>query len=341
MRRRTRADPRLQLRGVPQRLRTAGLERRRLLQRPHLRLRQGVPSRSGWPACSEISCLSADEQRMLNQIRGNSYCHIFAFVEEYIVPMVLDRARSDVYGDESRLRSLLRFAEEETKHQEMMDRACRQFADRIRGRVRTRTRARGSRRGRALDVAPDGIAADEHDRVVHPAPLHRARPRPCRPRRVVPRPAAVPLDRRVTPRPPRQPADRRSRSHGELPTSESRPSTSCSSSVARSTDCSRSNSSSTSSPSRRQRAHLHRRRTSRRSVHISSARTAGRSSSPACSTPTSSRSSSSSRTRDARRSPPRRRHSPRERTTLKAVHAQAGCACLHPNGHYALRSCHL
>jgi hypothetical protein len=77
----------------------------------------------------EISCLSAEEQRTLNQIRGNSYCHIFAFVEEYIVPMVLDRARSDVYGDESRLRSLLRFAEEETKHQEMMDRACRQFAD--------------------------------------------------------------------------------------------------------------------------------------------------------------------------------------------------------------------
>ena len=76
----------------------------------------------------EIRCLDDDEQRMLNQIRGNSYCHIFAFVEEYIVPMVIDSARSDVYGDETRLRSLLRFAEEETKHQEMMDRACRQFA---------------------------------------------------------------------------------------------------------------------------------------------------------------------------------------------------------------------
>jgi hypothetical protein len=77
----------------------------------------------------KITCLSDDEQRMLNQIRGNSYCHIFAFVEEYIVPMVLDRARCDVYGDETRLRSLLRFAEEETKHQELMDRACRQFAE--------------------------------------------------------------------------------------------------------------------------------------------------------------------------------------------------------------------
>jgi hypothetical protein len=64
---------------------------------------------------------------MLNQIRGNSYCHIFAFVEEYIVPLVVDHARGDVYGDETRLWSLLRFAEEEVKHQEMLRRACDQF----------------------------------------------------------------------------------------------------------------------------------------------------------------------------------------------------------------------
>ena len=64
---------------------------------------------------------------MLNQIRGNTYCHIFAFVEEYIVPMVMANANRDVYGDETRLWSLLRFAEEEVKHQEMLRRACEQF----------------------------------------------------------------------------------------------------------------------------------------------------------------------------------------------------------------------
>jgi hypothetical protein len=74
-----------------------------------------------------IGCLTDDEKRMLNQIRGNSYCHIFAFVEEYIVPLVIDRARSDVYGDETRLWSLLRFAEEEVKHQQMLRRASEQF----------------------------------------------------------------------------------------------------------------------------------------------------------------------------------------------------------------------
>ncbi len=75
-----------------------------------------------------ITCLDADEKRALNQIRGNSYCHLFAFVEEYIVPMVLTNASRDVYGDETRLWSLLRFAEEEVKHQEMMRRACDNFA---------------------------------------------------------------------------------------------------------------------------------------------------------------------------------------------------------------------
>jgi hypothetical protein len=76
---------------------------------------------------NEIGCLNEDEKRTLNQIRGNSYCHIFAFVEEFIIPMVLDHAREDVYGDETRLRYLLRFAEEETKHQDMLMRAMDQI----------------------------------------------------------------------------------------------------------------------------------------------------------------------------------------------------------------------
>jgi hypothetical protein len=74
-----------------------------------------------------ITCLDSDEKRLLNQIRGNAYCHLFAFVEEFIVPMVMQQATRDVYGDETRLWSLLRFAEEEVKHQEMMRRACEQF----------------------------------------------------------------------------------------------------------------------------------------------------------------------------------------------------------------------
>jgi hypothetical protein len=74
-----------------------------------------------------IGCLDDDEKRLLNQIRAHSYCHVFAYVEEYIVPMVLANACRDVFGDEARLRSLLRFAEEEVKHQELLGRACEQI----------------------------------------------------------------------------------------------------------------------------------------------------------------------------------------------------------------------
>ena len=49
--------------------------------------------------------------------------------------MVMDHARGDVYGDETRLWSLLRFAEEELKHQEMLRRADRAVPGRVRRRA--------------------------------------------------------------------------------------------------------------------------------------------------------------------------------------------------------------
>ena len=67
----------------------------------------------------EIGCLNNDEKLQLNQIMGNGYCHLFAFVEEFIVPAITEEAMKDIYGDEVKVRALLRFAEEELKHQEL------------------------------------------------------------------------------------------------------------------------------------------------------------------------------------------------------------------------------
>ncbi|HXY91167.1 MAG TPA: hypothetical protein VEP49_01700 [Acidimicrobiia bacterium] len=78
-----------------------------------------------------ITCLDPVEQRTLNQIRANSYCHLFAFGEEFIVPLVVDNAMRDAFGDEQRLWALLRFGEEELKHQELMRRACQHFSARF------------------------------------------------------------------------------------------------------------------------------------------------------------------------------------------------------------------
>ena len=75
----------------------------------------------------EIGCLNDNERLQLNQIMGNAYCHIFAFVEEFIIPTVMEEALKDVYGDEVKARSLLRFAEEELKHQELFRRSVELF----------------------------------------------------------------------------------------------------------------------------------------------------------------------------------------------------------------------
>jgi hypothetical protein len=74
-----------------------------------------------------IRCLNAEEKLKLNQIMGNAYCHIFAYVEEYIIPQALEAAQKDIYGDETRLRALLRFAEDESKHQELFRRSTALF----------------------------------------------------------------------------------------------------------------------------------------------------------------------------------------------------------------------
>jgi hypothetical protein len=75
-----------------------------------------------------IRCLNEREKLKLNQIMGNAYCHIFAYVEEYIIPQALEAAQKDIYGDETRLRTLLRFAEDESKHQELFRRSTALFA---------------------------------------------------------------------------------------------------------------------------------------------------------------------------------------------------------------------
>jgi len=75
----------------------------------------------------DIDCLSERERLKLNQIMGNAYCHIFAYVEEYIIPQALEAAQRDIWGDETRLRTLLRFAEDESKHQELFRRSTELF----------------------------------------------------------------------------------------------------------------------------------------------------------------------------------------------------------------------
>jgi len=87
---------------------------------PNTRLdfsRRFLPNRLS--GSERIACLSPSERLMLNQINGNSYINLFAFVEEYIVATVVNHAQAEMFGDHSAIRALTRFAEEEIKHQEL------------------------------------------------------------------------------------------------------------------------------------------------------------------------------------------------------------------------------
>ncbi len=64
-----------------------------------------------------LDFLSAHELRLLNQVRGFSYAHLFLFIEEYIILQVRKQAKQHEQAHPEASRALLRFAEEETKHQ--------------------------------------------------------------------------------------------------------------------------------------------------------------------------------------------------------------------------------
>ena len=63
-----------------------------------------------------LAGLSADEQRILNQISAHQYLCIFGVVEEFILPFLLDHTRPELREDDYQVRALLNFASEEAKH---------------------------------------------------------------------------------------------------------------------------------------------------------------------------------------------------------------------------------
>lgn len=64
----------------------------------------------------DISCLSPTEQLKLNQIRANSYLHLFGLVEEFILPFVVSHLQAMGLENIEATQAYLGFAEEEGKH---------------------------------------------------------------------------------------------------------------------------------------------------------------------------------------------------------------------------------
>lgn len=74
-----------------------------------------------------LTFLNADEQRILNQIRGHGYLYTFGLVEEFILPFVLDHVRPQLDKDDAETRAYLQFATEEAKHIHLFKRFREEF----------------------------------------------------------------------------------------------------------------------------------------------------------------------------------------------------------------------
>ena len=73
--------------------------------------------------------LDTSQRHILNHIRGHEYLTIFGLVEEFILPFVLDHARTQLSGDDERVRALLNFAGEEAKHIQLFKEFHQRFVE--------------------------------------------------------------------------------------------------------------------------------------------------------------------------------------------------------------------
>ena len=77
----------------------------------------------------QLDFLSADEQRLISQIQGRTYANMFGLVERFINAKILEVSRDHWLSDQTALEALMRFSEEELKHQELFRRVDRLIAD--------------------------------------------------------------------------------------------------------------------------------------------------------------------------------------------------------------------
>ena len=77
---------------------------------------------AGLSKVDELPFLSGAERRRLSQLQGRTYAYIFGLVERFIGAKVLELSGQHWLGDQVALEALVRFSDEELKHQELFRR---------------------------------------------------------------------------------------------------------------------------------------------------------------------------------------------------------------------------
>jgi DNA-binding Lrp family transcriptional regulator len=83
----------------------------------------------GLSMVNRMDFLTAGERRLMSQIQGRTYTNIFGLVERFIVAKVLEVSREHTLGDQTALEALVRFGDEELKHQELFRRLEKMTAE--------------------------------------------------------------------------------------------------------------------------------------------------------------------------------------------------------------------
>jgi hypothetical protein len=76
----------------------------------------------GLSQVDKMTSLSSDERRLMSQIQGRTYANVFGLVERFIGAKVLELSSDYWLNDQVALEALVRFSDEELKHQELFRR---------------------------------------------------------------------------------------------------------------------------------------------------------------------------------------------------------------------------
>lgn len=71
---------------------------------------------------NDLPFLTADEKRVMSQVQGRTYAGVFGLAERFISAKTLELAVAHGLGDQAALEGLVRFSDEELKHQELFRR---------------------------------------------------------------------------------------------------------------------------------------------------------------------------------------------------------------------------
>jgi hypothetical protein len=87
----------------------------------------------GLTKVNDLAFLTADEKRSMSHVQGRSYACLFGLLERFISAKTLELASKQGLGDQVALEGLVRFSDEELKHQELFRRIERAIASRMPG----------------------------------------------------------------------------------------------------------------------------------------------------------------------------------------------------------------